>query len=82
MHRRDFEALPARLAHHLVVDSNQVVAQLRELGAISLVGARRQLVLLLTPDPSHGVFIGTAAARTRQPFVSLFVFVEKERALV
>jgi hypothetical protein len=64
MHRRDFESLPAGLADHLVVDPNQVVTQLGEFRAIPLVRAGRQLVLLLSPDPSNRIFVGAAAART------------------
>ena len=40
--RRDLELLAARLARDLVVEPQQVVAQLRELGPIALVGSGRQ----------------------------------------
>jgi hypothetical protein len=82
MHRRDLEALAARLAHDLVVHANQVVTQLRELGTVALVGTRRNAVLLRASDPAHAVFVRAAATRATQPLVSVFVLVKEEGALV
>ena len=63
MHRRDLELLAARLADDLVVDTDQVIAQLGELRAIAFVGSWRQPILLDAAHPAHGVFVGAAAAR-------------------
>jgi hypothetical protein len=80
--RGDLELLAARPAHHLVVDADQVIAQLRELRAIAFVGARRQAILLHASDPSHGVLVGAMAARARVSRRPVFGFVVEERTLV
>jgi hypothetical protein len=82
MQRRDFELLSARLAHDLVVDANQMIAKLGELGAVSLVGAGRKTVLLDAANPPHVVIVGAAAARAGIPRRSRFRFVEEESAFV
>jgi hypothetical protein len=80
--RRNLELLPARLAHDLVVDSDQMVAELREFGAVALIRPGRQAIFLHAPDPPHVVFIGAMAARARVARGSRFVFVGKEGAFV
>jgi hypothetical protein len=82
VHRRDLESLRARFADDLVVHTNEVIAQLGELGAIALVGAGRQTIFFRAPYPSHGVLVRTAAARTTESLVAIFVFVEEEGAFV
>jgi hypothetical protein len=82
MHGRDLELLPARFAHHLVVDPDQVVAKLGELRAVTLVGARRQPILLRPPDPTDGIVVRTPATGTREPFVTVFASIKEERTLV
>ena len=61
--RRDLELFPARLAGHLVVKTQQVIAKLVELGAI--LAARRLPVLAFgAAHPADAVFTGPLAART------------------
>jgi hypothetical protein len=61
--RRDLDLLAARLAHDLVVDADEMVAQLGELGPVALVGARWQPVLLDPAHPADAVLVGPPAAR-------------------
>jgi hypothetical protein len=82
VHRRDLELLAAGPADHLVIDANQVIAQLRELGAIAFIRARRQPIFLGPPHPSHGVLIGPAATGTTEPLFAALGFVEEECALI
>jgi hypothetical protein len=78
VHRRNLEALAARLTGELVVDANQVVAQLGELGAVALVGIAGRPVLLGAPDPTQLVIVGAPAARTGVAARALFrTFVEE-----
>ena len=53
--RGDLEFLATRLARHLVVEAEEVIAQLGELGPVRFVGARRRPVLLRAANPSDGV---------------------------
>jgi hypothetical protein len=82
MHRGDLEALTARLAHDLVVHTNQMIAQLRKLRTITLVGASREAILLRSPYPPDRVLIGATAPRATQSLGAVFVFVEEECAFV
>jgi len=89
VHRRNLEALAARLTGQFVVDADQVVAQLGELGAVVLVGIARQPVLLGAPDPAHLVVVGAPAARAPVaaiallgPFVEEGAFVEGHAAIL
>jgi hypothetical protein len=82
VHRRDLKSLAAGLAHHLVVDTNEMVAQLRELCPIAFIGAWRQPILLRPPYPPHRILIRASAPRATQSLVAIFVLVEEEGALV
>jgi hypothetical protein len=89
MHRRNLEPLAARLAGELVVDADQVIAQLGELGAVALVGVAGQPVFLRPAHPLHLVVIRAAAPRTREaavsllgPFVEEGAFVECHHAIL
>jgi hypothetical protein len=53
MHRRNLELLRAGLAHDLIIHANQVVTKLGEFGAVALVGARWQTILLGATDPTY-----------------------------
>jgi hypothetical protein len=78
VHRRNLEALAARLTGELVVDADQVVAQLRELGAVALVGVAGRPIFLRAPHPAQLVVTGAAAARTGVAARALFgTFVEE-----
>lgn len=82
MQRRYFELLSARLANDFVVDANQMIAKLGELGAVPFIGARGQPIFLDAPHPAHVVVVGAAASGagvTRRP---RFRFVEKERSFI
>src|SRR4051812_6274127 len=63
--RRDLELPAAGLADDLVVEAENVVAQLRELLAIHLVGPRGRTIFLHPPDPADAVVVGAAAFRAR-----------------
>ena len=63
MERRDFEFLPARLAHHVIVQAQQVIAQLVELGSIVGVAALRWTILLGPADVADAVLIRALAPR-------------------
>jgi hypothetical protein len=80
--RGDLEPLPARLADQLVVEPQQVIAELGELGAVALVGAGRQPILLHSTDPAHVVVAGPATARTGVLRGPGFRFFGEEGALV
>jgi hypothetical protein len=82
MHRRDLEAFRARLAHHLIVYADQVVAQLREFRPVALVGALRDAILLDTPHPANRVFVGPAAPRTTESLRAVLGAVGEEGAFV
>jgi hypothetical protein len=82
MHRRDLELLRARLAGHLIVHANQVVAKLRKLRAVALVRTGRQPVLLGPAYPAHRVFVGPTTPRTAQSLGAVLVFVEEKSAFV
>jgi hypothetical protein len=62
--RGDLEPLAAGLAHDFVVDANEMVPQLRELGSVALIRARREPILLDAPNPADRVLVGPIAART------------------
>src|SRR2546421_280379 len=62
--RRDLEFLAARLARDLIVQAEQIVAELRELFPIGFVGARRQPVLLRAAHPPDAVLGGASAPWT------------------
>jgi hypothetical protein len=80
--RGDLELLAARLAHQLVVHADQVIAKLLELGAVALVGARRQPVLFDAADPAHRILVGAATTRARVAGRTCFRTIRKERAFV
>jgi hypothetical protein len=80
--RWDLDLLAARLAHDLIVHTDQVVAELGELGAVALVGARRQPILLHAPHPAHAVLIGAPAAVAGDLGRSGFRSIGKEGAFV
>jgi hypothetical protein len=82
MHRGNLESLAARLAHDLIVDANEVVAQLRELRTIAFVRALRHPIFLRSPHPAHRILIRAAAARATKPLVAILVLVEEESAFV
>src|SRR4051794_27951644 len=56
--RGNLELLAAARARDLVVEAQQVVSQLGELGAVALVGAGREPGLLRSPDPADAVLAG------------------------
>ena len=60
---RDFEFPSAGPADDLILDTKQVVPQLRELGAVFLARPGRQPILPRAPDPSHAVVGGPPALR-------------------
>ena len=80
--RRDLELLPARLAGHVVVQPEEVVAQLGEFGAIDVVGPRRQPILFRSPHPANAVVPGPAAFRALETAGSGLVLVREEGAFV
>jgi len=82
VHRRNLEALATRLTGEFVVDANQVIAQLLELGAVLLVGVAWHPVLLGTPHPAHLVVVGALAAGARVAAVALLGPFVEERAFV
>jgi hypothetical protein len=89
VHRRNLEALAARLTGEFVVDANQMVAQLEELGAIGLVGIGRHPVLPRAAHPAHLVVVRALAPGARiapvplfGPFVEEGAFVESHRAIL
>jgi hypothetical protein len=82
MLRWDFDLLPAALAGHLVVDTEQVVAELGELGAILIVSAWRKPVALDPADPTDAVFVRTSAPRALVSPRPGFRFLAEEGAFV
>jgi hypothetical protein len=82
MHRRDLELLAARPADHLIIDTDQMVAELGKLGAVAFVRPGRKPVFLGPANPPHRVFVGPAAAGTCQPLGPIVVLVEEESAFV
>jgi hypothetical protein len=89
VHRRNLEALAARLTGQFVVDADQVIAQLLELGAVLFVGVAGHPVFLGSPHPAHLVVVGALAPRARVaavallgPFVEERAFVECHRAIL
>jgi hypothetical protein len=62
--RGDLDLLAAGVARDLVVEPEQVVAQFRELGPVTVVGSGRRPVLLRTLDPSNAEFAGPPARGT------------------
>jgi hypothetical protein len=82
VHRGDLESLAAGLALDLIVDANEVVAQLGELRPIALVGARGQAVLLRPPHPTHGILVGPSTPWAAQSLAAVFGSVGEERAFV
>src|SRR4030095_6934317 len=65
--RRDLEFLPARLAGDLVIEAEQVIPQLGELGPVRIVGSGWELVLLRAPYPADAIFSGPSALGTLIP---------------
>jgi hypothetical protein len=82
MKRGDLELLPAGLADQLVVEPEEVIAELGELRAVALVGAGRQAILLGTTNPAHAVLIRAPAARAGVAGRSRLGLVGEEGALV
>ena len=80
--RRDLEFLAAGLARDLVVEAEQVVAQLGELGPVALVGPGRQPLLLRAPHPADAVFAGPPALGALIPSGPGFRFFGEKRAFV
>jgi hypothetical protein len=77
---RNIEALAAAhiLAGHYVVFAHHIGTELREAGAIALIGTASELPLLGTNDPSHFVFRRLMAVGTIQRSRLLFLlFVKK-----
>jgi hypothetical protein len=82
MKRWDLDLLAARLAHHFVIDANQMIAQLGELRPVALISTRRQTVLLDAPDPADRVLVGATAPVARVARGSVFVAFGEEGAFV
>jgi len=82
VHRRNLEALAARLTGELVVDADQVIAQLLELGPILLVGVTGHAVFLGATDPAHLIVVGAFASWARVAAVALFGPFVEEGALI
>jgi hypothetical protein len=61
---RDLELLAARLAGHLIVDAQQVIAQLLELGAVLALWL--PVLALRTPHPAQAVLVDPLAPRARE----------------
>ncbi|MGQ0734711.1 MAG: hypothetical protein ACT4QD_13780 [Acidobacteriota bacterium] len=80
--RRDLELLPAGLAHHLVVDANQMIAHFPEFRAVAFVGAGRQAVFLDSAHPSNVVVVGAATAGARVARGTILGAVVEEGAFV
>ncbi len=80
--RRDLELLPAGPARHLVVEPQEVIAQLRKFRAILVVGTGRQAVLLHTADPPDVVLIRAPAPGTLIPSRAGFRLFRKEGAFI
>jgi len=62
--RRNLEALAADLAHDVLVESQQVIAELGEPGTVALVATRRRPVLLRSPYPPDAVLARAPATGT------------------
>jgi len=82
VHRRNLEALAARLTGEFVVDADEVVAKLRELRLVGGVGVGRWPVLPGAPYPAQLVVVHAAAARARVAAAALFGTLGEEGALV
>jgi hypothetical protein len=80
--RWNLEALAAGFAGHVVVDTDEMVLDLAEHGAGTLVGATGHLRLLGAADPADRIIVRAAAARALQPCRTLLGFLGKELALV
>jgi hypothetical protein len=82
VHRRNLEALPARLTGEFVVDADQVIPQLRELCAVRFVGVARWPVLARTPHPAQLILVGPLAPGTGVAAIALLGLLIEKRALV
>jgi len=82
VHRRNLEALAARLTGKLVVDPDEVIPQLGELGPVGVVGVARRPVLACAPHPPQLIVAGPLAAGTGVAAVALLGFLVEEGALV
>src|SRR6187455_1575516 len=60
MQRRHFELLAAALARHFIVEPQQVIAQLVELGAI-FTALGLPVLALGSSHPANGILVGTLA---------------------
>jgi hypothetical protein len=82
VHRRNLEALAARLTGEFVVDADEVIAQLGELRPVALVGVGRQAVFLRAAHPAELVVARAPAARAGVAAGALFGSLGEERAFV
>jgi hypothetical protein len=82
VHRRNFEPLAAGLADDLIVDANEMIPQLGKLRPIALIRARRQPILLGSPDPPYRVLVRSPAPWTAEALFASFRLVEEEGAFV
>src|SRR5205807_3588098 len=80
--RRNLELLPAGPADDFVVEPQDVVAELGELGVVGVVRAGRQTISLGPPDPADAVVVGAAALRTCEAAGPGFGLFGEECALV
>ena len=78
----DLESLAAGLARDVVVEAEQVVAQLCELGPVARVGPGRQSTFLRVPYPPNAVVDGPSALGALIPSESRFRFFREKRAFV
>ena len=78
--RRHLELLAARLAGHLVVEAQQVIAQLVELGAV--LALRLAILALGAPHPAEAVLVDPLASRTRILRRPVFRLLDEECFLV
>src|SRR3954471_11034188 len=82
MLRRDFELLPARLARHLVVEPQEIIAEFCKFGAVLVVGAGGQAIFLHTANPPDAVLVGAPASRALIASRTGFRFFREECAFV
>jgi hypothetical protein len=80
--RRNLEFLAAGLACDLIVEAEQVVAQLCEPGPVLLVSSRRQPILFRAPHPPNAVFAGPSAPGALIPSGSGFRLFREKGAFV
>ena len=80
--RGDLELASAGLAHHLVIEPQQVVTELRELRLIRVIGVRGGPILLCSPHPSDPVLRRSPALRALVASRPCFWFFGEKRALV